>query len=702
MQKRKGTWRPAEWVGLIGLFLFALLLRMVYLKQMEESLLFQFPTGEERGYVHAATKGAFSGWIPSPLYPYLLRLIGGRYPLLRTLQLFIGALNGLLVYALGRRVFGKGVGVLAGLMMSVYGPLLYFEGGLVPTAFEVFIGLGLLLALLWTLRTRWWVGWGLVGVLLGLLLFTVPRLLPLVPVLVGCIGWDHERRVLPRASHTVGLLGGMALVLFPAVLGGVPLRSPVAQMFHVGQRVDYERALRGRSAYGDDVKLCEPTEDQGSGAAHLGKKFWLFWSGDEVEYDQDPYVSRSYSRVLRLLLWRAGLAFPFGLLGPLALAGIGLGLIHRRSREVGLFVWIIAAHVVAGLLFYVSSSTRASALPLLMLFGSYTLYWGYVQVRHRRFRALGRLSVAVVILMVVLNLPNERGTSVARAAAHHTIARIYVQKSMWASAMTEARAALEIDPNYLEPRYLLAFLSSKRRLYADAAVEYEKILSICPHDRTTRRALARVYTLDELYDRAIAHYKALIAEQPRAELYSELGGIYLKNNLFNEAIGAYQQAVHLDSLRAEDWSNLGLAYGRQGNHTQEILQYQRALQLRPDHAKTLHNLGVAYQQEGRLEEAVAALERAMRLNPGSLGTPYNLAIAYTEQGRYDEALALYQRVAATDSGYEHGRIYYDMAMLYEKKGEADRAAELMRTYEQYVNHVVSEQALRSAVKRILP
>ena len=714
------AWERSEWVGLIGLFLFALLLRMAYLAQIKDSLLFQFPTGDEQGYVHAAVKTSFNGFNPSPLYPYILRWVGRRYSLLRQLQLFIGALNGLLVYLVGRRAFGREVGFLAGLMMSAYGPLLYFEGALVPTVLEVFLGLVLLWVLLWALRTRWWLGWSLVGVLSGLLLLMAPHVLPLVPLLVGVV-WKVQRptsNVLrpskgrrgpwisdlgPRVFSTVGLLGGMALVLSPALRGDVPFGSSVVQMFQLGHRADYERALRGRSVYvQDEVERCEDLAEGQGVAAHVGKKLYLFWSGDELEYNQDPYSWRPYSRILYLLLWRAGLAFPFGLLGPLALIGLGWTLMCRRTQEVGLLVWILGAYVIAGLLFYVSSSTRACALPLLMLFGSYTLYRGYVEVRHRRFGVVGGVVGMVVLLMGILNLSNAQGMKVAQAAAHCTIAHIYAQKGMLASAVTEARVALEMDSTYLEPRYVLALVSSKRGLYKDAEVEYEKMLSIRPHGWTIRRALARVYAVDQRYDRAIEQYKVLVAEQPRAELYSELGGVYLKSNLFDKAIWAYQQAVRLDSLRVEDWSNLGLAYGREGNHTQEIRQYRRALRLRPDHAKTLHNLGVAYLEEGRLSKAIDAFKKAMRLNPGFLGTSYNLAIAYAKQGRYDEALAMYQRVAAADPGYENGRIYYDMAVLYEKKGEADRAAECIHAYERYVNKVVSERVARSAVKRIFP
>ena len=53
-----------------------------------------------------------------------------------------------LLYLIGRRVFSPGVGLAAGLIASVYGPLLYFEGELLPPVLGILLNLGLLLLLL--------------------------------------------------------------------------------------------------------------------------------------------------------------------------------------------------------------------------------------------------------------------------------------------------------------------------------------------------------------------------------------------------------------------------------------------------------------------------------------------------------------------------------------------------------------------------
>ena len=51
----------------------------------------------------------------------------------------------------------------------------------------------------------------------------------------------------------------------------------------------------------------------------LAAKIVQFWRGDEIERNQEMYYWRKYSNVLAGTLWKWGVAFPFGLVSPLAL-----------------------------------------------------------------------------------------------------------------------------------------------------------------------------------------------------------------------------------------------------------------------------------------------------------------------------------------------------------------------------------------------
>ena len=61
----------------------------------------------------------------------------------------------------------------------------------------------------------------------------------------------------------------------------------------------------------------------------LAAKTAQFWRGDEIERNQEMYYWRKYSSVLAGTLWKWGVAFPFGLVSPLAL--LGLDIVHPAA-----------------------------------------------------------------------------------------------------------------------------------------------------------------------------------------------------------------------------------------------------------------------------------------------------------------------------------------------------------------------------------
>ena len=127
---------------LIGLL--ALILRLLYLGQIQESLFFEIPIVDARTYVEDGVYLSTQSWagrpVPfwqAPLYPYALGLSFWLFDqdlyLPRLFQALIGAGICILIYTLGRRIFPFPVALGAGFLAAFYGPLIYFGGELLPT-----------------------------------------------------------------------------------------------------------------------------------------------------------------------------------------------------------------------------------------------------------------------------------------------------------------------------------------------------------------------------------------------------------------------------------------------------------------------------------------------------------------------------------------------------------------------------------------
>ena len=140
--------RSLHWPKLAALAVLALGLRLVYLFQAADSPFFDTPIVDARSYTEYARELATDSWAgrpmpfwQAPFYPYFLAALfsffGENYYLPRLLQALAGVVTCLLVFKLGRDVFSPTVGWIAALGAALYGPFLYFEGELLPTAWAV-------------------------------------------------------------------------------------------------------------------------------------------------------------------------------------------------------------------------------------------------------------------------------------------------------------------------------------------------------------------------------------------------------------------------------------------------------------------------------------------------------------------------------------------------------------------------------------
>ncbi len=115
---------------------------------MRGTLFLTLLMGDSKGYDAWAQQIAAGEWMgrevfyQAPLYPYLLAAIFGVFGhdllVARLVQAAIGAAScGLLGYAAGR-LFGHRVGVIAGVMLAVYPPAIFFDGLIQKSVLDVF------------------------------------------------------------------------------------------------------------------------------------------------------------------------------------------------------------------------------------------------------------------------------------------------------------------------------------------------------------------------------------------------------------------------------------------------------------------------------------------------------------------------------------------------------------------------------------
>ena len=638
--------RRHQILGLLALI--ALSLRMLYLLQADDGALFGHPIVDARTYVRAALHLSEGHWIgppqtfwQPPLYSYFLgglfTLFGENYHLPRFVQAASGTAVCLLTFSLGRRAFSPTVGYLAAAAAALYGPFLYFEGELLPASLALSFNTLALVALLWAAEGRSSRRWLVAGLVLGLSALAVASVLLFVPVAI-LWAWRRTRPVpLPALA---ALVLGLALAIAPVtvrnrIVGGewVLISHNAGINFYIGNNPDYDSTTNIRPGRDWQELTGMPKREGGvttkaaASQYFFGRswdylkaapadyallqlrKMYLFWRGDEIPRNLDPYFARHQSWLLQALMWVHGVAFPFGLVAPLALIGLFLYLRDRQARSPAgdLLLLFVAAYTLAVVLFFVTGRYRLPVIPPLLLFAGYAL----TRLRLLRGKELAGTLVPLGLLVVGLNVAVPAAAADGNAQEYTYLGQAYVGEGMLANALRQYQRALEIEPTHEIALEDMGTVYARRGEYQQAADSWERLLQHYPDNIRVRRYLAELSFEASDFTGAARHYEALTAVAPnQAILHARLAMARSQTGDLDGAASAYHLALQLNPEALPLYRQLARLEIHRGNYAAALPQV-RALEQRAAGSSEVHRqVGEFFQQMGMAQDAAAAQDRA--------------------------------------------------------------------------------------------
>ena len=110
--------------------------------------------------------------------------------------------------------------------------------------------------------------------------------------------------------------------------------------------------------------------------------------------------------------------------------------------------------------------------------------------------------------------------------------------------------------------------------------------------------------------------------------------------------------------------------------------YRRALQLDPSLADAYVNLGRLVHEGGDPRAAAVEYRKAIELDAGNSIALFNLGVALTDLEMRDEAILAYRTALAADPACADA--HYNLAALYERRGDPAAALRHQRTYRKLV------------------
>jgi 4-amino-4-deoxy-L-arabinose transferase-like glycosyltransferase len=628
-------------MGLV--FLAALLVRVVTVLALRGSPFFDFLLVDAQWHHDWAAALARGDWSPegraffrAPLYPFWLsliyRLFGEDLLAARLVQAVLGAATASLLAGAAWRLAGRRAALAAGAMAAFYGPFIFFDGELLIPNLLLFLLSGALFLLLGfapRLLTA-----AAAGLLLGLAGIARPNALVLIPAALWILwltaGGARARRAVLAAALLAPALAPAGWVtwlnhraegvtVFIASQGGInfyagnhadangrsveiPELGGAEGGWAASRRVAEE--TRGRSLNSREVsdfwfergRAWIRSDPAGAVGLTLRKAYYLV-NAYETPNNRDLYTARPWP--LKPFLWRTPwLAFPWGLVFPLAMAGAVIGWRRRELRRTTAFLsgWILL-YGLSLLPFFVCARFRLGLVPAVILLAALAL------AHPRALRGWPLAAGLAALILVNSSLFDARAANPAQE-------------------LTRAGSALLTQGRITEGRALL-----------------EQAVASSPASAKNAFLLAQAYDLEDRAEEAVATARRSLELEPASPaVLAGLGAILLRHQLYVEAEPPLRRAAALRPGSATTWADLGRVYEGLDQAEDAIAAFEHAIAADPGGERGYLDLGYHHREAGALALAIEAWGRGTERCPESASLWFNLALALAETGDRPGAL----------------------------------------------------------------
>jgi tetratricopeptide (TPR) repeat protein len=671
--RREPAGRFAPALG--SVFVLALLVRLLHVWQIHAAPVFAMRLGDSAVYHAWAGEIAAGDWVGdgvfwyAPLYPYFLgtvyALFGDDGWSIRIVQAVLGSASCVLLADATRRWFSARAGIVAGIVLALYAPAVFYDGLVHKPVLELL----LLSLVLWIMSTavdrRPSGGTALaLGTAAGLLALARENTLALVPVLAAWLVLENRTaahsRLRPAALFALGVVLAWAPVALRNRIAVGEYQLTAANFgdnFYKGNNEHTDGTyvsllpLRGSPEFErqDAVAIAERESGRSLSPAEVSRfwtarafdyirdhtvdwlglmtrKLFLVWHATELGDSEDLYTYERWSRVLRL----GRPIFHMGLLAPLAVVGLWVTW-DRRGSLYPLYA-MLALYPATVVLFYVFGRYRYPVVGLLVPFAAAgiagALPWLRSAPRPRRVACLATFAAA----LAVTNWPTASETAVRAATLYNIGVWLGGQPERTDEAIAYYEEALALDPGSARTLYNLANVLRRRGDLAQAESRYRQALRSMPGLADAYNNLGQTVEEQGRADEALEYYRLALETDPGSHrALNNLGLALARRGRADEARRALSTAVQLRPDDAVLHYNLGNVLYQEGDPAAAAAHYRQAIALDPVQAPFHNNLGSALVATGHLDEAIDRFREALRLDPGSASAEQNLRSAIEQR-----------------------------------------------------------------------
>lgn len=160
--------------------------------------------------------------------------------------------------------------------------------------------------------------------------------------------------------------------------------------------------------------------------------------------------------------------------------------------------------------------------------------------------------------------------------------------------------------------------------YEKAVLEYEKAIGLNSKVAEAYNGIGIAYTMLKRFSEAIqSQEKALVLNPEFANAHASLGLTYLIQQNHELALNHYRQAISISvnnpeirnlSIEAESYKKIGMILMSQQLYSDAISAFQASIAIKPNDAELYHNIGISYANTEKYSDALASLNNAVEIS----------------------------------------------------------------------------------------
>jgi superkiller protein 3 len=357
------------------------------------------------------------------------------------------------------------------------------------------------------------------------------------------------------------------------------------------------------------------------------KKLVYFFVGFENSDQTDIYQARNYSLLYSAFLWKNILYCPFGIILPLA--GAGIALLWSRRKELLLLYLFILGYLPTVILFLVTARHRLPVIPFLIILAAGAVLKAYEYIKKKDN---GRLAVPAIILAVLLIFGNKTYFDIGfenEFQTHFNLALTYSRQGNSGAAEDEYRRALELNPYSATTLNNLGFLIYQQGRVQEALTLYQRALQVDPDFAESYNNIGLVYESRGDYAGAEQYYREALKRDSRLyQAHINLGDIYLAQGKMEQAEKVYTDAYEAAPDEKNTHFKLAAFYARMQQYARGEQFFLQGKQLGEPSAFDFVNWGNIYFATDRPRQAIEKYHSAILLDPDFVQGYFNLALTF--------------------------------------------------------------------------